>query len=685
MKISRVAVALGLLAPILLHSAAFADSQWSQPVQLSAKSSGTYDAQFLLAPDGRAALAVWLDRKQEQSTLVARLGAVMSTGVKWANTVSLAPAARFPVAFTVAWSADGKTVAVAWQDCKTSEVVSMKPCWLQARVGRYAEGSISWGRVDEFRARDLTVSDPEIALSRDGSRISAIWVDMNAGTSEIGYASGTVTNDGISWSPIQTLASTTNGSNLPNGSSFSQSGLTLSADGDLATVVWLRSFERDGRGVVETRSGTRTGQDMSWAPVQSLSPETGFASQPAIRASADGRRLLAAWYVGEGYREVVAIDSARASVAGATATWSALGGPAPRSGSLPLVAFNVFDAIEGPQLVMSRDGRRAAAAWIRKNISQVLPQYAIIDLQSEGSTWTSPNQIVPLAPRARTIGGIRLVASEDALLFKAVWQDGAGYPTSREGRLEGNAISWVRSGSVPGFTEATQLVGSSDGQVTLVSSWNSEYDGLRVASSIRVTEVAQLPKVGTRCKTNEGGKVVMRGGQSRECLPDRNGGTFLFWYPTVRALPSPGKALIADWDGYQPPVGTFDSIASCRASGTEWEFVVRWKLSGGNSIQSLSEPVDVTKPFSQMKYISKYVQVDSQRSAFKYSLIVSKEPFLTWRSLEVGGLSVPFNYKELGNAPSSRAWGTAWVTGPTEPGPNPWTPIVLGSAAACKK
>lgn len=685
MKGLRGGLVLALLAPLILLSPAFADSQWSMPMQLSTKTSGTFDAQLLLSPDGRTALAVWVDRKGEQYTLVSRVGATSSAGVKWASTENLSSPARFPFPFHVAWSGDGNTLVVAWQNCKSSAAISFNPCWLQTRVGRFLQGSIDWGLVSEFQARVMTVSDPEIALSRDGKKISAIWVDNNAGTSDIGYASGAVTYEGIAWEPAQTLASTTNGSNLPNGSSFSQSGMALSEDGSLVTVVWVKMFERDARGVIETRSGSGNGPILNWTPVRAISPESGFAGWPVVRASADGRRLLASWYVGEGYREVVAIESALGSFDGSIANWSALGGPAPRSQSLPLVAVNLFDASEGPQIVMSKDGRRAVATWIRKNVNQVLPQYAIIDLQSEGAIWSGPDDIVPLASGSGIMGGIRLAASEDGHLFKTVWQDRTGYPTSREGRLESGKIFWTRSGNLPGLSEAAQLVSSFDGRVALVSSWNPDYDGLKVATLIPVSQVTKLPKSGSRCKASEAGKVVMRGGQSRECLPDRNRSTLFYWYSTGQAAPSPGKALIANWESYAPPVATFESIASCRAVGTDWEFVLRWKLTGGNSIQAISEPVDLAKTFSQMQFVTKYLQVDSTRTAITYSLISSRDPYLTWSSLEVSGASVPFNYKELSNAAPARLWGSHWLSGPTEPGPNPWTPIVLGSAAACKK
>ena len=234
-------------------------------------------------------------------------------------------------------SADGTKATAVWTRSDSSNTVQSVSATITGSTATWSSPAV------DLSAPGQNASFPQVALSADGTKATAIW-RRSDGSNAVQSASATLTGSTATWSTVTDLSAP--------GQAASNLQVALSADGTKATAVWLR---RDGSNdIVQTVSATITGSTATWSTVTNLSAPGQNATGAQVAVSADGTKATAIWPRSNGSNRIV--QSVSATITGSTATWS-----------------TVTDLSEPgqnasfPQVALSADGTKATAVWRRSD------------------------------------------------------------------------------------------------------------------------------------------------------------------------------------------------------------------------------------------------------------------------------------------------------------------------------
>ncbi len=267
--------------------------------------------------------------------------------------------------------------------------------------------AVNFGEVAAISPLAPEANRPQIEVSADGTRATAVWIEEVGGVAVARTASATVFAGIATWGQPQTISA----------AASADPQIALSADGKHAMAVWEEQGALSSR--ILTRSATVAGTSSSWGAATPLSPGEFFgedAASPQVALSADGTRAVVVWDRKQlvGNRRV---DMNWATVSGSTATWS---------GGTQLTSGDTGDA-QDPQVGMSSDGTRFSAAWRRK----VAGQYVV---QSRSALWNGASPTLGLTSAGvsadgQNAGAPQLGLSADGGELVVAWHrfDGANY------------------------------------------------------------------------------------------------------------------------------------------------------------------------------------------------------------------------------------------------------------------
>ena len=366
--------------------------------------------------------------------------------------------------------------------------------------------SVQWSAPQTVSSQGANASRPSIALSADGSRLSAVWTQSSevwgaasddSGTSwstptrvsssgtTADYPQMIASDDGLKanaiwyrFSPseaVTTASSTDGGKTWGNrvtrvlGLAAGNPQIAGSADGTRVAAVW--AYDNPAIRVVEVSWSSDAG--VIWAAPEPISDITKNAADPQVAVSEDGSDMVVAYSEMDGTDERVRI---RRSTDGGE-NWNppeVLSGAGANAGS--------------PQVAISADGARTYVLWTGTVGADRRVQ---ITTQTGLGPWSSP---INLSEAGQNASATDLSISADGQRATAVWQrfDGAHQRIQPSSSQDGGA-TWTRPDTHSGSgstSDNPRVATSPEGDaVTLV--WYRQDPGNNVIESVSSADAGQ--------------------------------------------------------------------------------------------------------------------------------------------------------------------------------------------------
>ncbi len=448
---------------LVSHSASALDINWDIVTNLSASGQDSDDPQFALSSDGTMAMAVWSRSNDSYDDIVqSRPATISDNTATWGSvTTDLSNSRRDAWAPQIALSSDGTMATAVWRRYFVSEDIIQSrsatisdnvatwgsvttdlsdsgqttdipqialssdgtmatAVWkrydgskhiIQSRSATINGNTATWGSVTTYlSASGQYASEPQIALSSDGTMATAVWYRYDGSTYIIQSRSATIIGNTATWGSVTNLS--------VNGQYASAPQIVLSSDGTMATAVWHRS--NGSKHIIQSRSATISDNTATWGSVTNLSVNGQHAYSPQITLSSDGTMATAVWYRSNGSNNI--IQSRSATISDNTATWGSVTTDLSVSG----------ENADEPQIALSSDGTMATAVWKRYDGSNNIIQSRPATINDNNATWGSVTTELSASGQHAHIPQIAL--SSDGTMATAVWNRYDGSDTIIQSR-----------------------------------------------------------------------------------------------------------------------------------------------------------------------------------------------------------------------------------------------------------
>jgi hypothetical protein len=330
-----------------------------------------------------------------------------------------------------------------------------------------------------------------IAISSDGTRAAALWLESSANKRRVKTSSATISGGIASWGPVTALSAA-------NGDAI-EGKVQISSDGSEAVAIWLTNDPSLKVSVVESSSASVAGNAASWGAVTRLSSPSGPVGQPRIALSADGTRAFAVWerYPPSATRSVCrSVVGSSAAISGSTASW----------GSVQQVS-DQGSCVEDPELGMSASGGSVTVVWGKEFSGSV----RIIRSRTGTVTGTTASWggITDLSAPGFQSKNSRVAVSADGTKATVVWARGTinstgrvippGLVRSRSATINGNAANWGATTVLSSLTDLSgqPLVGISADGGSVTASWIRKVGLAYLVESASATVVGNVAAWGT--------------------------------------------------------------------------------------------------------------------------------------------------------------------------------------------
>ena len=449
-------------------------------------------------------------------------------------------------AFTpdIALSSDGTRATAVWRGWDGTNFV------VQSASATIVAGTATWGSVNNLSALGRNAESPKIALSSDGTRATAVWKRSDGTNTIVQSASATISAGTATWGAVTDLSAT-------GGDAF-EPEIGLSSDGTQATAVWSRY--NGTKNIAQSASATISAGTATWSAVTDLSATGQSATYPHIALSSDGTRATAVWSRSNGTNFIA--QSASATISAGTATWSAVTDLSATGGGTA-----------GTRIVLSSDGTRATAVWHRNNGTNAVVQSASATISAGTATWGSVTDLS--APGQDALIPV-IALSSDGTQATAVWWQYNGsnqIVQSKSATISAGTATWsaVTDLSAAGQDADRQSVALSSDGTRATASWirsNGAHDIVQSASATISAgtatwgAVTDLSAAGHNADTQDIA-LSSDGTQALVVWSRYNGSTFV-----VQA--SGGGS--GGGGGDDTPVSGLPRGAYCAASGNTWIF-----------------------------------------------------------------------------------------------------------------
>ena len=441
----------------------------------------------------------------------------------------------------IAVSSDGTRATAVWYRSNGTNAI------VQSASATISAGTATWGAVTDLSATGQSAYNPQIALSSDGTRATAVWHRYN-GTNDIAQsASATISGGTATWGAVTAISAT--------GQSADFTQIALSSDGTRATAVWRRDS------VAQTATATISANTATWSAVADLSVVGQHANAPQIALSSNGTQAVAIWWEFTGSEDTV--RSASATISAGTATWSAV---------QDLSAAG--QGADYAQIALSSDGTRATAVWRRSNGTNTIVQSASATISAGTATW---NAVTDLSAAGGDAAIPQIALSSDGTRATTVW-----YRSNGTNNIAQSASATISAGTATwGAVANLSAVGedANDPQVALSS------DGTRATA-------VWYRSNGTNIIVQSASATISAGTATWRAVTDLSAAGGDAAIPQI-ALSSDGTQALAIWRRYNgtneivqssggggggggggddTPVGGLPRGAYCAASGNTWIF-----------------------------------------------------------------------------------------------------------------
>ena len=319
--------------------------------------------------------------------------------------------------------------------------------------------NLNWGQTHNFPPIGDIVPFHNLALSADGTKATAIWLQRSGSRDLIRTASSTINGKTSSWGPVITL-----GFNFSLNTPAPE--ISLSADGSKAIAVW--EHNKGGTTTVRSAFAIIDGNVASWSAAATLSDNREVSGSAKISLSADGSKAIAVWTFYD--FDSTVLQSRFATLNGNTVTWSAID---------ELYVSNPMNGNNTPafaQVQLSADGSKATALWIQL-LNAVQSRSAI--LSGDSIIW-GPAEY--LTAKEQLVGPPDFALSADGTKATAVWSQFVGsinLSRSRSAVISGNSATWGSVTTLPdaGQNAITPKIALSEDGTKATVVWN-QFNGL---------------------------------------------------------------------------------------------------------------------------------------------------------------------------------------------------------------
>lgn len=317
----------------------------------------------------------------------------------------------------VGLSIDGTRATVVWSHNNGTNWI------VQSASATISGQTATWGAVTNLSAGGGDSDDPQLSVSADGTKATAVWYRGNGTHTIVQSKSATISGNTATWGPVSELSAA--------GEDGSEPQIGMSKDGTKATVVWWRNSGSDR--LVQSASATINGTAATWGSVTDLSATGQSANDPRVGVSANGEKATAVWKTDDGSNTLA--QSASATISGNTATWGSVTG-------LTDTGLNA----EEPQVSLSADGEKATAVWTRDDGSHTRIQSKSATISGHTATWGT---VTTLSDAGKNATEPEVSVSAAATTAVVVWRFEAvgGFPAqvfiqSKSATISGNTATW---------------------------------------------------------------------------------------------------------------------------------------------------------------------------------------------------------------------------------------------------
>lgn len=430
--------------PAVSHASALAE--WSDPPAFIGNVGGAQ--QVSVSADGNRAIAVWYvddtDPNRGVNNIQAAAASINGTTATWGPVTTISDGLTTTTTPDIAISADGTRATAVWEQ-QTGTGTSKAMARSASIAGNVATFQ------DEIDTIDGEVGNAapqmQISLSADG-RTAAIAYLMD--TQPLGATIGTIGDTASSWEPVQAIAP---------GTSHSNPTIALSADGSKVTAAWT-VYGIAGNGA-RSRSGTVSGGIADWGAEQTLTSDPAGSLQLAM--SKAGTSTTALWTA----TSATGIMAASGTTANNVTTWMAAN----------TLATGPANSLSAPALGLSADGTKALAMWtLMTRVGQFTRTFQTVAssaaIGTDAAVWSTP-------------GGASATDVNAQNPFVGLSDDGT----------QATAV-WSQNGIVARSADVTAS-GATWGDVTVLSA-DGEAPGIGVsADGSRATAVFAVSQTGT--------------------------------------------------------------------------------------------------------------------------------------------------------------------------------------------
>lgn len=260
-------------------------AQWSPPV-LTGPSLlyGAANFRLALSADGSRATALWT--AVASTSLQSASATIDGLTGSWGPVTNLALQQYEVIDPDLALSADGRQAVAVWSDVAPIEYPQTVPGnkIVQTAAAAIDGTQASWSAPRLLSGPGKDGLHPHAALSSDGSRASAIWSLYDGSLATVETTSATLQGAQATWGTVTDLA---------QGQDAYDPVLALSADGTRATAAW--SSDTNPLYVVQAASASLEGVRATWSTPQTLSAAGQSAFSPQVAVSADGSLATVMW------------------------------------------------------------------------------------------------------------------------------------------------------------------------------------------------------------------------------------------------------------------------------------------------------------------------------------------------------------------------------------------------------
>ena len=321
-----------------------------------------------------------------------------------------------------------------------------------------AAENFAWSLPTDISIAGQHAGAPQIKLSADGTRATAVWVSGTefcesgtcSGNSFIQTASAVIVGNTATWGSVIELSATDQSANADSPS------IALSADGTRATAIWRRY--NGSEFIIQAASAAIPGNTATWGSVTGLSAIGQSADSPNIALSADGARATAAWNRPNGSLNI--IQSASATITGNTATW----------GNVTNLSATERDAYS-PGIGLSADGTYATAIWLSYdgsyNGGPNIIQSASATISGTTATWGNASDL----SAAGDSYGPKIALSSDGNRAIGIWYRNNIIQTA-PASVTGIIANWGSVSELSGPSNDPQIALSADG-TRATATWTS--------------------------------------------------------------------------------------------------------------------------------------------------------------------------------------------------------------------